>query len=61
MQVFGPDTASEVNGPIPLYNVTGLPTDPTALSQLLNNENPGAQSLGTLPAGIKSLDFASSC
>ena len=61
VQVFGPDTASEVNGPIPLYNVTGLPTDPTTLSQLLNNENPGAQSLGTLPAGIKSLDFASSC
>lgn len=61
VQVFGPDTASEVNGPIPLYNVTGLPTDPTTLSQLLNNENRGAQSLGTLPAGIKSLDFASSC
>jgi hypothetical protein len=61
VQVFGPNTASEVNGPIPLYNVTGLPTEPTTLSQLLDNENPGAQSLGTLPAGIKSLDFASSC
>jgi hypothetical protein len=61
VQVFAPHTASEVNGPIPLYNVTGLPTDPTALSRLLDNENPGAQSLGTLPAGIKSLDFASSC
>lgn len=60
-QVFGPDAASEVNGPIPLYNVRGLPTDSAALSQLLNNENPGAQSLGTLPTGIKSLDFASSC
>ena len=31
------------------------------IEQLLDNENPGAQSLGTLPAGIKSLDFASSC
>jgi hypothetical protein len=61
VQVFGPSTASEVNSPIPLYNVTGLPTDPTTLGQILNNENPGRQSLGTLPAGIKSLDFASSC
>jgi hypothetical protein len=60
-QVFGPTTASEVNGPIPLYDVSGLPSDPTTLSRILNNENPGAQSLGTLPAGIKSLDFASSC
>ena len=51
VQVFGPDTASEVNGPIPLYNVTGLPTDPTTLSQLLNNENPGAQSLGHIVRG----------
>jgi hypothetical protein len=61
VQTFGPTTAAEVNGPIPLYNVAELPTDPTALSAILNNENPGAQSLGTLPAGIKSLDFASSC
>lgn len=61
VQTFGPNTASEVNGPTPLYDVTGLPTDPSVLSQLLNNENQGDQSLGTLPVGIKSLDFASSC
>jgi hypothetical protein len=61
VQSFGPNTASEVNGPIPLYNVQGLPTDPTTLTEILDNENPGDQSLGTLPAGIKSLDFASSC
>jgi hypothetical protein len=61
VQVFGASTASEVNGPIPLYNVTGLPTDSTTLTQILDNENQGDQSLGTLPAGIKSLDFASSC
>jgi hypothetical protein len=61
VQAFGPNTASELNGPIPLYNVTGLPTNPTSLTEILNNENPGDQSLGTLPAGIKSLDFASSC
>ena len=61
VETFGPNTASEVNGPIPLYNVQGLPTDPTALTEILDNENPGAQSLGALPAGIKALDFVSSC
>jgi hypothetical protein len=61
VQTFAANTAQEVNGPIPLYDVGGLPTDPTALSQILDNENPGAQSAGTLPAGIKSLDFESSC
>jgi hypothetical protein len=61
VQTFGPGTASEVNGPLPLYDVTGLPTDPISLEQVLNNENPGASSLGTLPEGIKALDFQSSC
>jgi hypothetical protein len=61
VQTFGPGTGSEVNGPIPIYDVSGLPTDPSALVQILNNENPGAQSLGTLPTGIKSLDYVSSC
>jgi hypothetical protein len=61
IQNFGPGTGSEVNGPIPIYDVSELPTDPSALAQILNNENPGAQSLGTLPTGIKSLDYVSSC
>ncbi len=60
-QTFGPGTASEVNGPLPLYDVSGLPTDPSALAEILDNENPGAQSLGALPTGIKSLDYVSSC
>jgi hypothetical protein len=61
MQTFGAGTASEVNGPLPLYDVTGLPTDPSTLEQILNNENPRASSLGTLPGGIKALGFQSSC
>jgi hypothetical protein len=61
VETFGPGTGSEVNGPIPIYDVSGLPTDPSALAQILNNENPGAQSLGALPTGIKSLDYVSSC
>jgi hypothetical protein len=61
IETFGPGTGSEVNGPIPIYDVSGLPTDPSALAQILNNENPGAQSLGTLPTGIKSLNYVSSC
>lgn len=61
VETFGPGTGSEVDGPIPIYDVSGLPTDPSALIQILNNENPGAQSLGTLPAGIESLDYVSAC
>lgn len=61
VETFGPGTGSEVNGPIPIYDVSGLPTDPSALAQILNNENHGAQSLGTLPTGIKALDYVSSC
>jgi len=55
-QDFGPGSASEVNGPVPLYDVSGLPTDPSALATVLSNENPGRTSLGMLPAGISALD-----
>ncbi len=58
---YGPGTAGEVNGPLPLYDVSTLPTDPAALSTVLGNENTDRTSLGTLPAGIKSLDFVSQC
>jgi hypothetical protein len=58
---YGPGTAGEVNGPLPLYDVAGLPTDPAALSAVLGNENADRTSLGTLPAGIKTLDFVSQC
>jgi len=61
VQEFGPGSASEVNGPIPLYDVSKLPTDPSALVKVLGNENPSSTSLGTLPAGISALDFVSQC
>src|ERR1019366_2314252 len=32
VQQFGPGTASEINGPLPLYDVSSLPTDPTTLA-----------------------------
>jgi hypothetical protein len=61
VQRFGPGSASEVNGPIPLYDVSQLPTDPVVLAEVLGNENTGDTSLGTMPTGIKSLDFVSQC
>jgi hypothetical protein len=61
VQVFGPGTSTEVNGPLPLYDVSTLPTDPATLAQVLDNENPGRTTLGTLPAGIKQLDYVSQC
>jgi hypothetical protein len=47
-QDFTAGSASEVNGPIPLYDVTSLPTDPGALATVL--------ATGTLPSGIAALD-----
>jgi hypothetical protein len=58
---FGPGSTSEVNTPVPLYDVSNLPTDSGALAMVLGNENQGSEDLGTLPAGISTLDSVSAC
>lgn len=61
VQQLGPDSGSEVNGPIPLYDVSALPTDPTELSQVLSNGESNGSTLASLPSGISSLDYVSDC
>jgi hypothetical protein len=58
-QTFGPGSAAEVNGPIPLYDVSTLPTDPDALAAALGKDVPGSGDLGALPPGIAALDVES--
>lgn len=60
-QQLGPNTGSEVNGPIPLYDVSGLPTSPTVLAQVLSNGEKSGNNVASLPKGISSLDYISNC
>lgn len=55
-QTFAPGSAAEVNGPIPLYDVSTLPTDPDALAAVLGKDAPDNGDLGALPPGIAALD-----
>lgn len=61
VEQLGPNSGSEVNGPIPLYDVSGLPTDPNALAQVLSHGEKPGNNLASLPKGISSLDFVSNC
>ncbi|MHB1584868.1 MAG: hypothetical protein ACYCU7_01945 [Acidimicrobiales bacterium] len=61
VQQFGPNSGSEVNGPIPLYDVAGLPTDPTLLAHVLSNGEKPGNTLASLPKGISSLNDISQC
>jgi hypothetical protein len=60
-ETFGPGESSVANSPDPLYDLTGLPTDPRSLTKVLDQEGSASDSYRRLTAGLAELDYVGQC